>query len=172
MIATVEEVSPPYMVDIGRPSFIDDEGRAFWKKFYDLVDTSPYPIVVNSMFDTVREMLDEGRGYMGGGFRFCFFFATKDDRKQFINDVEKLGEYAKIRDHHNVVLFQNIHGATSIRATQKYMDSVVYYISGNDNLGVSYDSESLAFPVIVDGPIKDLLSLREHLRSLWVNSEI
>lgn len=80
-----------YYIDVGRPTFFDDEQRAYWKKFHDQVKNSPICIEVNGIFSKMDEMIEAGEGYGGGAFKYMFWFETHSDKMKFIDELEKSG---------------------------------------------------------------------------------
>jgi len=82
--------SKKYSIDVGRPDIFNDVDRQFWREFFDLVETIDIPIVVNSVYQKMRDIAfsDDG-GYGGGGFSFKFWFQTVDDRKKFALALEE-----------------------------------------------------------------------------------
>ena len=72
------------MFDIGRPDIVDDVSRAYWKKFGEYVKTCDYPIIANNMFYYIEDRLaDPTWQYMGGGYRYCFWFVSQEDLDKF-----------------------------------------------------------------------------------------
>lgn len=78
---------PEYNIDIGRPDFYNERTIQYWKKFHDWVENCEIPIIVNSMFSGCVKMLNEGEMYMGGGFKYMFWFHTKEDLEKFRKDI-------------------------------------------------------------------------------------
>ena len=125
----VQKDDHKYSVDIGRPSFFTDENRNEYKKVFELIEKSSIPIVVNGAYYGVRERLYNGDGYGGGGFAFCFFFASKDDRKEFARLMKEIktdspGWNFEILDWRNVMFHQDRDKIMHLKFDEKYLPCV------------------------------------------------
>ena len=89
----------PYSLNTSRPSFCgkDDpedttfyKDRIMWYALHTWVKESDVPVAVSGAFSFVDELLEEGRGYMGGGMQYRFWFKTEDDMQAFISEAERL----------------------------------------------------------------------------------
>lgn len=79
-------------VDIGRPTFINKAQIALWTKFHDWVRHGPVPMIVSNAFWDMVTMLEKEQFYMGGGFKYQFWFVTEEDKAAF---EEHLAEFNK-----------------------------------------------------------------------------
>lgn len=173
----VTSASHPYKIDVGRPSFTTDDQRLFYKQFFDLIETSSYPIIVNGVYPWMREMVEQGKSYLGGGFSFCFWFATKEDRQQFIKDAAKLEMI--IEDWHNLSFYFDQDKVMHVLfAPHQYLSEAQSFIETHPALSMQphrspgYNGELIETGrMIVDGPLKELVELKAHLLEVWLDLE-
>lgn len=162
-----------YSIDYGRPSFSDDHSRSIWKKFFDLVETSNIPIGVNAIHNHMVQLVNEGGSYMGGGFKFCYFFQSKSDRRAFANECKTIG--FEVDDFRNVYLFLNNDNTMHLRFNIKYLQYVIEYVK-NNNLDVLMPIAQMDYPdpitgekivvdntYIVNSSLDNLNKLKAHL---------
>lgn len=71
-------------VNIGRPSFFDDEERKYWRGFQEFVKTCDIPIVINNAYFMIDGMLEDNESYSGGGFKYMFWFESEEDKATFM----------------------------------------------------------------------------------------
>lgn len=69
--------------DLGRPSYFDDQDFIIWEKIYNFIETTDIPIAVSSIYELMRDYCRDKNLYGGGGFQFCFWFDTHEDREAF-----------------------------------------------------------------------------------------
>lgn len=178
----VERDDHKYCVDIGRPTFYTDEHRDFYKKIFDVIENSPIAIVVNGMYNRVREMLYAGSGYGGGGFAFCFWFATKEDRREFARLMK--GIEVSIEDWRGVTWYQPYQSKILfLKFTDKYLDHVQQFAQNNDITiqpymspppGFGWELDKSQWVVIpglhsASGDLKLLLELKHHLNDVFLD---
>jgi hypothetical protein len=73
-----------FVVDIGRPDIYDENSRNFWLDFNNYIHTCDYPIYANNMFFYIEEKIQDPEwSYIGGGYKYFFWFDSEDDRKTF-----------------------------------------------------------------------------------------
>jgi hypothetical protein len=87
MIYLFDKDVETFVVDVGRPSFLSNESCEWWQKFFNYVETTNLKIQVNSLYNEMRKYAFENNRYLGGGFSFCFWFSSKDDRKEFVQYI-------------------------------------------------------------------------------------
>lgn len=187
----IEEQTHRYSVDIGRPTFYTDEDKVIYKKVFELIETCPIPIVVNGAYDFVRKFLyEDSGGYGGGGFAFCFFFATKEDRKEFARLMKEIG--FNITDWRNVMFYQDLDKKLHVRFDEKYLPFAQAFVEDTtltvgpymvpkppmsiEDLNNYYDNESKEkVPVLglhlASGELKDVLLLKTHLDEQFLDFE-
>ena len=80
------------MVDIGRPSFTNETQIEFWKKFHTWVQEGPVSMITSSVFWDMVAMLEKGQFYMGGGFKYCFWFLNEEDKVAFEDHITEMNK--------------------------------------------------------------------------------
>jgi hypothetical protein len=170
-----QTIQSNFIINVGRPRFTSDVERQYWQKFFDYVKTVPYPIAVNGMYDKMQEMVTDGDGYLGSGFKFMFWFRSNEDRKQFVRDCRELG--MRIEDWHNLTFFQ-IHDKTlRIRITDKYLAVANDYIKSHPELSIvigypyqDYDgTEKSDGGTYIVGPLPSIVAMKAHLLECWLD---
>jgi hypothetical protein len=91
----------PISLDIGRPDLYDDDSFTWYTRFQQWVKDTPIPIVVNSFYYSVDDMIKHRQSYLGGGFKYMFWFNTEEDKQAMINYCGELNrlEVCKGRDN-------------------------------------------------------------------------
>ncbi len=84
--------------NIGRPSYRSEAEFLIWDDIFEFIETSNLPIATNGMYDHVRELCRNRKGYLGGGFRFEFAFSSVDDCAAFENEINKICTKHGIRE--------------------------------------------------------------------------
>lgn len=81
-----ETVDNLFVLDIGRPSFFNEDQRLILKRFHDWCLETDIDIVVNNCFHWLyNELCIENSRYGGGGFKYCFWFKLIEDKDLFLN---------------------------------------------------------------------------------------
>ena len=83
MIVPAETFSAEHMLDVGRPDLTCDDDFRKWTKFHQLVESSELRIIVNGIFNLMKEYCRTEQGYMGGGFKYCFWFESNEAKLKF-----------------------------------------------------------------------------------------
>ena len=83
------ETTPKYFIDIGRPNILD-ETREQWLEFSQWIIDCDIPITVSSAFNFVREYCVNGESYIGGGYKFMFWFEKEKDKAVFISKYDEI----------------------------------------------------------------------------------
>jgi hypothetical protein len=167
-----------YSIDLGRPSFTTDETRELLKSFFQFVRETDIPLMVNGMHDTIESMVNNGTSYLGGGFGFCYYFRSKEDRKRFAKEVERLADW-QVTDWRNITLFSNPDKSIDLLFSEKYLPSVQRYLDAQSYGCESYGSGGYASTLRIDstlhtfhqgswenrasGGLREILELRAYL---------
>jgi hypothetical protein len=80
-------------VDIGRPNFTCDKDRNNWKLFNETIEKSSVEVKVNAMYPSIKQMLDANQDYLGGGFRYMFWFKSPEDKIKIFEELKKALPY-------------------------------------------------------------------------------
>lgn len=178
MIIETKENVTYYFIDIGRPSFTEQEHRDFWSSFFHLVETTAIPIVVNSAYHGIKQMVDDGGCYLGGGFKFCFWFETKEDRRTFAKECAAID--LKIEDFRNIMLYQDREKTMWLRFPPIYESHARDF---GASVGIGYrpnidffSGETLGDPIatglmVVKDNIANLLKLKDHLNECFFDMD-
>jgi hypothetical protein len=174
MIIDPKEDTTVYMIDVGRPSFTEQDHRDFWSGFFRLVETTAIPVMVNSAYHGIKQRVDDGQSYLGGGFKFCFWFETKDDRRAFAKECATIN--VNIEDFRNIMLCQDLAKVMRLRFSPIYENYA-------RNFGASveteyrpnvhpFTNESLGEPIatgwlVANGEIGELHKLKAHLNECF-----
>jgi hypothetical protein len=181
-----------YSVDVGRPSFFEQAHRDEYKKMFELIETCSIPIVVNSAYHHIRDLLYSESGYGGGGFAFCFWFATKNDRKEFARLMKEIK--FEISDWRNVMFYQDLNKKRHLRFDEKYLEYAKSFAEGTtltigpmmgpglpttlEGMMLLYSGKSTEtnmVPVpglyLADGDLKDMCLLKVHLEEQFLEFE-
>lgn len=76
-----------FWINTGRPTIDSEEGRLYWKRFHDLIKSSPIQVTVNGVFSYIESVLEGNILYGGGGFSYKFWFETEADRDAFVEEM-------------------------------------------------------------------------------------
>lgn len=101
---SIQSESFPIMLDIGRPSFYagDDETRDYLYTVQEWIRTVDIEIKVNGFYHTLTEMLRTDAGFLGGGFKYCFWFRSVEDRDQFTKQLSGIPRPVGWRWRHEI----------------------------------------------------------------------
>lgn len=124
-----------YKIDIGRPSFYSDDDCAWWRKFFEFVETTPTKVHVNPVYSSMRECAYNNGRYGGGGFGFCFFFESVDDRKCFVADYNAgVADENKYQDFRNLgLVFHQDEKTVDLWFHEKFLERATEYNNINDS---------------------------------------
>jgi hypothetical protein len=89
MIVDFDE-SYTYVLNLGRPDFTCDKHYEYWTEIFNLIETTDIKIMVNSLYRTMKEYCENKKGYLGGGFKFNFWFETESDLLEFAYQYHKI----------------------------------------------------------------------------------
>jgi hypothetical protein len=165
-----------YSIDLGRPSFTTDETRELLKSFFQFVRETDIPLMINGMHHTIESMVNNGTSYMGGGFAFCYFFRSKEDRKRFAKEVKHLAIW-EVKDWRNIGLLHNSNGNIDLLFGNKYLSLVQEYLDARTYGSVPYGScaysstpgirpnpiQRIGREHRVEGELREILELRAYL---------
>ena len=127
MIRKIPEDTKTYKLDIGRPSFFSDEDCLVWRKFFEYVESTEIEIATSGIYHNMRDIAFNNGRYGGGGFQFCFWFNSKEARKEFAKEVGLIFK-EKVSDFRNIMFFAIKNETTgnreidSVRFTPQYLD--------------------------------------------------
>jgi hypothetical protein len=164
-----EEKENSWMIDVGRPSFFTDDVRQWWQRFFNFVETSNIRIQVNSVYDTMHDYAFNNGCYGGGGFSFCFWFLTKEDRKTFVNHINTELEARYQHDFKNLHFHHNKDETLSIIISKKYLEKAEELIQETKLEIKPYTHTDLCGKVIVypfyeiTGELKNIILLKKLL---------
>ena len=69
--------------NMGRPSYFNERDFIFWEKIYNFIETTDILIAVSGIYTLMRDYCRDKNYYGGGGFQFCFWFDSLEDRDAF-----------------------------------------------------------------------------------------
>jgi hypothetical protein len=118
---TTEQKENMFTIDIGRPSFYEKEHFLWWQNICNFIENTDIKIQVNSAYESVKQMAFNNTPYLGGGFSFCFWFLTKEDRKQFINTINKDFKVNYLHDIRNIRFVVNQDKTVYLIIDKKYL---------------------------------------------------
>lgn len=121
-----------YMINVGRPSYFEEEDFKNWAPFFDYVEECDISIGVNGVYHNMKQMCEDKQGYGGGGFQFCFFFASKEDRKQFLSDLENKLGWQPYRHYDKVGFFTNLEKTTFLYMVPELLEHAFKYLRAKD----------------------------------------
>lgn len=76
-----------YWVNTRRPDILP-ESIDYWRDFHDWVETTDIEIVVSDAFAYISMCIAEVQYYLGGGFNYCFWFFTQEDKAKFVKYLD------------------------------------------------------------------------------------
>lgn len=79
-----------YWVNIGRPDILETTIDAE-REFHDWVRDTDIEIVVSDAFAYLSTCIAETQYYLGGGFKYMFWFFSQEDKDTFIKYLESKG---------------------------------------------------------------------------------
>lgn len=124
MIFEFGDTVTKYMLDIGRPSFYNDDDCVFWQKIFSYIEETSIKIQVNGMYHSMRNYAFTNGRYLGGGYKFYFWFETKNDRKQFAKEFGKIaGE--EIYDYRGVMFCRRQDKTYHLMVDRKYISEIL-----------------------------------------------
>jgi hypothetical protein len=92
-IETEEEIKNyPIILDLGRPDIWDATSRKLWKDIHNQIKKGSIEMLVNSVFWRIDDIIEDEKhpGYMGGGFKYQFWFKNEEDKHSFQTIVRNL----------------------------------------------------------------------------------
>ena len=89
----IQDGSFTFEHDMGRPTYFEDEDFERWGKYFDFIEQSDIPIVVNGLYHRMREYCDQRKKYGGNGYKFCFWFRSEKSREKFEDGIDKIRGY-------------------------------------------------------------------------------
>lgn len=80
------DVKDLVVIEGNRPTLLHDypDMIAYWKRFHDIVKNSDIEVWVNNVFWMIDDVLENDGEYMGGGFRYCFWVRTQEDKDKIL----------------------------------------------------------------------------------------
>lgn len=83
MIVPANTFGTEHMLNVVRPDLTCEEDFFKWTKFHQLVESSDIRIKVNGVYNLMKEYCRTEQGYLGGGFKYCFWFESAEDLQKF-----------------------------------------------------------------------------------------
>ena len=157
----------PYKFDVGRPSYFEHKHFETWTKFFDFVEHSPIQIAVNGQYFAMKDYCDQRQNYGGGGYGFVFWFLTKQDRRQFVSELEKIfGPASRALDWRHVMLVRELDGNFCLRFRNVYLPQVEEFVRDNPEMCIDTSER-----MMVKGALVKLLELRKILDNCFLELE-
>ena len=160
-----------FKIDLGRPSFTDDEQRNSWIKFFDYVDDTEIQLKVNGVYRTMEASCKNSESYMGGGFSFCFWFKSIEDRKQFLYDLETKLKWEPYRDCHNIQLHLRLDKKFVLRVNPKLTQIALDYLRMNHTNGYWYHENCNDYVAVDNYDLKFTLDLEKYLNECLLDMD-
>jgi hypothetical protein len=79
-----------FTIDIGRPDIFNDKDREWWRVLHTWIKESTIHIGVSPAFWFVDNIINEGKCYGGGGFKYMFWFESQLEANYFKEVVDEL----------------------------------------------------------------------------------
>jgi hypothetical protein len=83
MIVPAKTFGREHMLDVGRPDLTCEEDFHRWNLFHQLVENCEMRIIVNGVYNDMKEYCRTEQGYLGGGFKYCFWFESDEAKLKF-----------------------------------------------------------------------------------------
>lgn len=160
-----------YMINIGRPSYYTNEDFKNWSAFFDYVEESDILIGVNAIYYDMKQMCKARQGYGGNGFQFCFWFDAKEDRKQFLKDLENKLGWRPYRHCEKVCFYTPLDGETCLRMIPDLLKPAIEHLEENNITRIIDKDEHWNFIKVNKSDIKWLVKLDEYLNELLLDMD-